>query len=144
MGFLALSNEILLSIAELGHDWDTASLSHVNRHLYFICTRYLYKKDVRNYVHPTLRWTVEKGNPYTVRKRLGEARSTDLPGENDIYYEMGDAARHGHEAVLRVFLENWVSPNKSYGYGDPLYLDMYPWQAHCLRTEQRSGTPQFL
>lgn len=45
MSFLALSNEILLSIAELGHDWDTASivvfcykikkrLSQVNRHLY--------------------------------------------------------------------------------------------------------------
>ena len=61
MSFLALSNEILLSIAELGHDWDTASLSRVNRHLYVLLTRYLYKKDARDHLHPILTRTVERG-----------------------------------------------------------------------------------
>lgn len=121
MSFLALSNEILLSIAEWGHDWDTASLSQVNRHLYVLLTSYLYKKDARDYLHPILTRAVEKGNPYTVRKWLREISTTNLPGGQDAYHAMDNAAKNGHEDVVRVFLEGGVGPNRPYKYGDPLF-----------------------
>lgn len=120
MSFLSLPNEILLSVAELGHGWDTASLSQVNRRLYNPLTHYLYEKDARDYRHPILTWAVETGNQYTIRKWLSETVTADRP-HDVLHHAMNTAASHGHETVVRLFLESGISPNRPYEYTNPLH-----------------------
>lgn len=107
--------------------------------IYALSSRYAYKKDARTYGHPILKWAAENGNQYTACKWLGEISATDLGGENDIHEQMTDAAMYGHEAVVQIFLENGASLNMEIHFTGQLYIDIYPWQAHCLRTGQRPG-----
>lgn len=97
--------------------WDTSALSQVNRRLYTLLNRLVYRHYNVGYFSCSipasiLKWAAEHGKEGIAKKLLDEVPIRDID-----YYMGGNlmllAVKYGHEAIVRVLLDKGIGPDPS-------------------------------
>lgn len=110
MHFQNLPNELLRLIAGfLKFEYDINSLARANTRLYLLLNPTLYQHNVRYSNSSALEWAAENGHEATARKaqEAGASPNCDYGGWKPLDLAVVD----GHDALVRLFLEQSVNPN---------------------------------
>lgn len=133
MHFLNLPNELLCLIASFfNFGYDINSLAKVNTHLYLLLNPILYQHNARYSYNSALLWAAEYGNEATARKaqKGGASLNCAYYGRKPITL----AAADGHDALVRLFLEQGVNLDP-----DPDDLEEYYPPPHPLGLAAMNG-----
>ncbi|KAJ5951378.1 uncharacterized protein N7479_009791 [Penicillium vulpinum] len=122
MGFSALPLEMIYLIAEyLELESDINALSRTTRQLHNLLNKYLYKHNVKHNGGCALEWAARHGRTSVAQKSL-EAGALLYATVNESMQPICLASAHGHDAVVKIFLEWGVCPN-----GEKEWWPKRPW-----------------
>ncbi|CAI7654589.1 unnamed protein product [Penicillium bialowiezense] len=116
MGFSKVPIELITHIATfLEYDSDLNSFARTSKFLHRLLNDYLYRHNVLYFGSSALEWAALNGAAATARKALaaGALPSTCVDEE---WQPMAVAAIHGHEQVVKVFLDLGLDPCREQGW----------------------------
>jgi ankyrin repeat protein len=116
MNFPKLPVELIIHIVTfLKYDSDLNSFVRTNKFFYHLLNDYLYRDNVLHFGSSALEWAARNGFENTVRRslRAGALLSACVDEE---WQPMALAAAHGHEQVVKVFLDLGLDPCRKEGW----------------------------
>lgn len=110
MNLSDLPIDIILIIADfLEYSWELNAFAQTSRFFYPLLSDHIYEHNVRYFNGSILTWTSKHGSELVARKAI-DAGADTMTSHDGKQTAMVLAAKHGHAAIFRLFLETGKIP----------------------------------